>query len=100
MVIPLVKDKRFEGVLGYLYSSKEKLDFAPMLVFSDFALEAVEKSRMFTQLRETEENLLTIFETSGTAMAIIEEDTTVSMVNKRAEELRLLQRGNRRKKLD
>lgn len=42
---------------------------------------------MFTQLQEAKDDLLTIFETSGTAMAIIEEDTTISRANKKVVEL-------------
>lgn len=87
VVIPLLRDKQFEGILGYLYHTKEKRDFAPLLIFSDFALQAIDKSKVFTQLQEAKGDFLTIFETAGTAMAIIEEDTTISMANKGLEEL-------------
>jgi PAS domain S-box-containing protein len=39
------------------------------------------------QLRESEEKYRTIFNTAGTAMLIVEEDTTISLVNKEFEKL-------------
>lgn len=46
-----------------------------------------EKRQMEEMLRESEERYRTIFETTSTANAIIEEDATVSLVNKGVEEL-------------
>jgi len=46
-----------------------------------------EKRQMEEALRESEERYRTIFETSATANVIIEEDTTVSLVNKEVEKI-------------
>ncbi|MGB9880346.1 MAG: PAS domain S-box protein, partial [Anaerolineae bacterium] len=46
-----------------------------------------EKRQMEEALRESEERYRTIFETTSTANAILEEDATVSLVNKGTEEL-------------
>ena len=49
--------------------------------------DAVEKKRAVGALRESENEYRTIFETTGTATVIIEEDTTLSLVNTQFEEL-------------
>ncbi|MBN1762257.1 MAG: PAS domain S-box protein [Methanomicrobia archaeon] len=49
--------------------------------------DAVEKKRAVEALRESEREYRTIFETTGTATVIIEEDTTLSLVNTQFEEL-------------
>jgi PAS domain S-box-containing protein len=46
-----------------------------------------ERKRAEETLRQSEERYRTVFENTGTAMCIIEEDTTLSMVNRRFEEL-------------
>lgn len=48
-----------------------------VIVFSDISAE-LEAERL---LRRSEERYRTVFETTGTAMVIIEEDTTISLVN-------------------
>jgi PAS domain S-box-containing protein len=49
--------------------------------------DAVEKKRAVKALRKSESEYRTIFETTGTATVIIEEDTTLSLVNTKFEEL-------------
>jgi len=46
-----------------------------------------ERKRAQDALQESEERYRTVFETTGTAMIIIEEDTTISLVNAEAERL-------------
>jgi len=46
-----------------------------------------ERKRAENKLRQSEERYRTVFENTGTAMCIIEEDKTISMVNRRFEEL-------------
>ncbi|MEM3420820.1 MAG: PAS domain S-box protein [Candidatus Hadarchaeum sp.] len=87
VAIPLLRGKKLEGFLGYLYPTRERRDFTPLLVFADFAIQAIDKTKMFNQLRQARDDLMAIFETAGTAMAIVEEDMTISMVNRRAEDL-------------
>ncbi len=41
----------------------------------------------YKALRESEDKYRTIFETTGTATVIIEEDTTISLANKEFEKL-------------
>lgn len=49
VAIPLLKDEKLEGILGYLFPTKEKRDFAPLLIFADLASQALEKSKMFEE---------------------------------------------------
>ncbi|MBN1763608.1 MAG: PAS domain S-box protein [Methanomicrobia archaeon] len=49
--------------------------------------EVVEKNRTEDALKKSEKEYQAIFETTGTAMVIIEEDTTLSLVNTKFEEL-------------
>ncbi len=53
------------------------------------ALEEREKQHLETEeaLRQSENLYRTVFETTGTAMLLVEEDTTISIVNKQFEEL-------------
>ncbi len=56
-------------------------------ILASHVFEAVNRIRYENELKEKEELYRTLFENSGTAIAIIEEDMTASMVNKRTEEL-------------
>ena len=49
VAIPLLKDEKLEGILSYLFPTKEKRDFAPLLIFADLASQALEKSKMFEE---------------------------------------------------
>ncbi|MGC8492725.1 MAG: PAS domain S-box protein, partial [Syntrophobacteraceae bacterium] len=53
------------------------------------ALEERQKERLQTEeaLRQSENLYRTVFETTGTAMLLVEEDTTISLVNKQFEKL-------------
>jgi|GEM_PF-4957800 len=87
VVIPLLLGDKLEGIIGFLYSTAEKRDLSLLLLFADFALQALEKSKVFSQLQEVKSNLQAIFETAGTTMLIVDEDKTISMVNKKIENL-------------
>lgn len=49
VAIPLVKNEKLEGILGYLFPTKEKRDFTPLLIFADLVSQALEKSKMFEE---------------------------------------------------
>lgn len=49
VAIPLLKNAKLEGILGYLFTTKEKRDFTPLLIFADLASQALEKSKMFEE---------------------------------------------------
>ncbi|KPQ44324.1 MAG: sensory transduction histidine kinase [Candidatus Methanoperedens nitroreducens] len=51
------------------------------------ARDITERKRMENTLRESEDRYRTVFETTGTVMAIIEEDTKISLVNEEFEKL-------------
>ncbi|MHC3129403.1 MAG: PAS domain S-box protein [Candidatus Bathyarchaeota archaeon] len=51
------------------------------------ARDITERKRAREKLRQSEERYRTVFEHTGTAMCILEEDKTISMVNRRFEEL-------------
>jgi len=51
------------------------------------ARDITERKRAEEKLRQSEERYRTVFENTGTAMCILEEDKTISMVNKRFEAL-------------
>jgi len=49
VAIPLLKNGRLEGVLGYSFPTKKKRDFTPLLIFADLASQALEKSKMLEE---------------------------------------------------
>jgi len=49
VAIPLVKNEKLEGILGYLFSTKENRGFTPLLIFADLVSHALEKSKMFEE---------------------------------------------------
>jgi len=51
------------------------------------ARDITERKRASEELRQSNERYRTVFENTGTAMCILEEDKTISMVNRRFEEL-------------
>lgn len=51
------------------------------------ARDITERKRMENALRESEDRYRTVFETTGTAMGIVEEDTKISLVNEEFEKL-------------
>jgi PAS domain S-box-containing protein len=53
----------------------------------EITLEITEHKKTEEELQNTEKKYRTVFENTGTAMVIIEEDTTISLVNNKFEEL-------------
>jgi PAS domain S-box-containing protein len=51
------------------------------------ARDITERKKAREKLRQSEERYRTVFENTGTAMCILEEDKTISMINRRFEEL-------------
>ncbi|HDQ05576.1 MAG TPA: response regulator [Candidatus Bathyarchaeota archaeon] len=51
------------------------------------ARDIAERKKAREQLRQSEERYRTVFENTGTAMCILEEDKTISMINRRFQEL-------------
>ncbi len=62
-------------------------DMVLVEILASHAFEAIMRIRYENELKEKEELYRTLFENSGTAIAIIEDDMTASMVNKKVEEL-------------
>lgn len=54
-VIPLLREGKLEGIMGYMFPSKEDRDFTPLLIFADLASQAIERSKMFRRMREEKE---------------------------------------------
>lgn len=69
--------ERVRGITRYGYIIKNSGDFV-LQSSIEMAFELFDANR---NLRESEERYRTIFENTGTSMFVIEEDTTISMVN-------------------
>ncbi len=62
-------------------------DIKLLEIFADQAAIAIENLRIHNMIKQSEEKYRTILENTGTAIAIIEEDTTISAVNAEFEKL-------------
>ena len=49
VTIPLLENEKVEGILGYLFPTKEKRDFTPLLIFADLASQALERSKILEE---------------------------------------------------
>lgn len=89
-IIPILY---YDDVIGSLHISTHTLDEVPL--FSRNALEtmaaqvgnSIIRLQMTEILKEREEMYRTFFETTGTIMMLVEEDTTISLVNSEMEKL-------------
>jgi len=62
-------------------------DIKLLEIFADQAAIAIENLRIYNMIKQSEAKYRTILENTGTAIAIIEEDTTISAVNAEFEKL-------------
>ena len=88
--VPLIAQDKTLGILHILTTKPmvfrdEDVEFFRILA-GQIAI-ALENARVTEALRKSEEKYRTIFGTTGTATAIVEEDTTISLVNKEFEKL-------------
>jgi PAS domain S-box-containing protein len=58
-----------------------------LIAVSEMSIDVTQKKKAEEALRESEEKYRTVFENTGTATCILEDDKTISMVNRRFEEL-------------
>ena len=83
-VVKLEHDKKVYGILSvstplkYIEDKEEKVLFSEVAEDISFALYSIEQEE---ERKESEKRYRTIFENTGTAAAIIEEDTTISLAN-------------------
>jgi PAS domain S-box-containing protein len=84
MAVPLKIKGEAAGVI-ILSRMREKFyagDLDALYAFSAQAAVAVERAGLLEEIRTSEEKYRTTFESSGTAIALLEEDTTISFANK------------------
>ena len=62
-------------------------DIKLLEIFADQAAIAIENLRIYNMVKQSEEKYRTMLENTGTAIAVIEEDTTISAVNAEFEKL-------------
>jgi diguanylate cyclase (GGDEF)-like protein/PAS domain S-box-containing protein len=75
------------GELKTVLFSAELIEIGGEKFLLSVTKDITERTRMEQRLRESEERYRTVFENTGTAMMVIEEDLTMSMVNTEAEKL-------------
>ncbi|MFP3909127.1 MAG: PAS domain S-box protein [Archaeoglobaceae archaeon] len=76
-----------DGSVMYVENYACKIDYYDQQLILTVARDVTEKKRAEEKLIESEKRYRTTFEHTGTAMIIIEEDTTVSLVNEEFEKL-------------
>ncbi|NQS89745.1 PAS domain S-box protein [Patescibacteria group bacterium] len=87
LAIPLVKNEELKGIFAYFFLDKGEYDFTLYEIFANQAAQVIERSQILSQLKESEEKYRTTFEHTDTAMAVLEEDATISLINSKFEEL-------------
>ncbi|MEA1993824.1 MAG: PAS domain S-box protein [Euryarchaeota archaeon] len=76
-----------EGRVWLIRGSPVKDEDDRVIGAVEVTLEITERKRGEEKLKKSEERYRTVFENTGTATCIIEEDTTISLANKKFEEL-------------
>ncbi|HED00829.1 MAG TPA: PAS domain S-box protein [Proteobacteria bacterium] len=91
LVLPLQTRKRLTGFLGLANASEvdkwRDEDVALLCIASDILGSAFDRRQMEEELRKSEEKYRAIFENTGTAMLVVEEDTTICLANTEFEKL-------------
>ena len=90
IAIPIKAGKEVLGVASVmLHECKEftEDELKLLSVFTEQAALAITRARMYDIVKESEKKYRVIFESTGTAMMMLEEDTTISMVNAEFEKL-------------
>ncbi|MCD6081586.1 PAS domain S-box protein, partial [candidate division WOR-3 bacterium] len=90
IAIPIKAGEEVLGVASVmLHECKEftEDELKLLSVFTEQAALAITRARMYDMVKESEKKYRVIFESTGTAMMMLEEDTTISMVNAEFEKL-------------
>ncbi|UCE28268.1 MAG: PAS domain S-box protein [Candidatus Coatesbacteria bacterium] len=84
LAVPLKVKDRVAGViiLTRLDGKFSPEDLDALYAFSAQAAVAVERAELLEEIRTSEETYRTTFESAGTAIVLLEEDTTISFANK------------------
>jgi len=89
--VPLFTEDTFIGLLGLSSIQKEAVwteeDIDILKIFSEVITNALVRRRAENELRQSEILYRTIFENNGNPVVIVEEDTTISLVNQKFEKL-------------
>jgi len=91
LVLPLYIKGDLSGYIGFNnvgeIVARNDEDLALLRVSAEIISSALERHRVEEALRESEEKYRAIFETTGTAMIIVEDDMTISLANREFEKL-------------
>jgi len=91
LVLPLYVKGKLAGFIGFddvtETGERSEEDLLLLRTFSEIIGNAIGRKQTEDALLEQEARYRTIFETTGTAMVIVEEDTTISLVNRELERL-------------
>ena len=91
LVLPLYVKGKLAGFIGFDDVTEtgewSEEDLLLLRTFSEIIGNAIGRKQTEDALLEQEARYRTIFETTGTAMVIVEEDTTISLVNRELERL-------------
>ena len=90
LCIPIKVEKEVLGVFSIMtqaYREFSEDEMRLLFTFAEQAAQAIIRARTLDLLKESEAKYRTLFEHTGTAMTIVEEDTTISLVNSQFEKL-------------
>ncbi len=85
LVVPMEINERLFGYIGFDMVRNEKEwsgeDVKILEIVADIFANAFERMKLVENLRDSEMRYRVTFDTTGSAIAVIEDDTTISMVN-------------------
>jgi len=91
LVVPVMIEECFWGFMGFddCHKGKEwtESEESILVAAAGNIVNAIERKRIEEALRESENQYRTIFENTGNATVILEEDTTISLVNAEFEKM-------------